>query len=113
MFLLEGVGERNFLNKGVANDNVQGVKEETQLGFTLNNIVMHYSPYELDAALRGESQGKSPGVRELIRLLGEYKLPAKEGARPEKMDRGRPKPLPDGRQLQNVVVAKSGVAVTS
>lgn len=109
--LLAVGGEVNYLNKAVANDHVEGVKAETELGFTLNNTVLHYSPYELDAALRGDLQGKSPGVRELVRLLGEHKLPPKEGARPDKMDRGRPKPLEDGRQLQKLVAVKSGSAI--
>lgn len=107
LMLLEG-SHRNNLGLGLVNDFPDGVKAETVLGFTINNIRHDYTPYELEEGLRNGAQGKSPGVQALMRLFGVVQLPPKEGARPEKMERGRPKPLEDGRQLQKMVVAKSG-----
>jgi hypothetical protein len=43
----------------------------TQYIFTVNNIPHHYSPLELEAALRGgDGNGMEPGTQALMRLLG-------------------------------------------
>lgn len=106
--ILQDGAVKNHLGLCVANDFVQGIKAETVLQFTVNHVRFEYTPYELEEGLRTGPQGKSPGVQELIRLLGKFELPPKENARPEKMERGRPKPLEDGRQLLKVVAGRSG-----
>lgn len=110
LMLLEGAGQVNRLHLAVANDHVHGVRADTALDFTVNNIRHSYTPYDLEEALRHGADGKSPGVQALVRLLGEYAIPPREGARPEgKMPVGRPKPLEgSATTVKKVVAAKSG-----
>lgn len=49
------------------------VKADTTFKFTLDHALYEYTVYELEEALTGredDSQGKSPGVRALVRLFG-------------------------------------------
>lgn len=76
----------------------------TEIGFALNNHALTYSVHELEQAARLGPQGRDPGVRALLRVLGD--VPAeltahlKPPERPEDTDpkgRGRPPKFPDGR----------------
>lgn len=48
------------------------IKATTLLSFTLDNVKMDYSVYELEEGLHYGTEGKMPGVRALIELLGTY-----------------------------------------
>lgn len=65
------------------------IKADTQLAFTINNVLHHYTVYELELALKQDPNGKDPGVRLLVELLGEYKFP-EEKKPDEEVKRGRP-----------------------
>lgn len=85
--LVDKLDEQNHIQFAVVNEHGE-VKNNTELFFTIDNVKYSYSVFELEDSLRsGDSQGKSPGVRELIRVLGAYKLPEKPKA-PEKPNKG-------------------------
>ncbi len=96
--------ETNHLHHCVAND-VCEIKADTGLAFTLNNILHYYSIYDLEEALRTESEGRDPGVRALIRFLGHYKMDVpevkKKSGRPKESNGGETKKLiaASGREL--------------
>lgn len=100
----------NHLHLAVANDLVE-IKVGTPLAFTINNIPMTYTIYELNEAIKNNTKGKEPGVHALIRFLGEYK---KEESKPEETRRvGRPDgQFPDAKVVMEKVIAKSGIEVT-
>ncbi len=64
---------------------------ETEIQFTINNIVHSYTPYDLDAGLTGDSNGKGPGVQALIRLLGGWDRPKVEKKESPSPQGGRPR----------------------
>lgn len=99
--LLDGNGMTNHLQLMAVNDNVNGVNAQTVLEFTVNNILHHYTPYELETALRHGTQGKPPGVAALVRLLGPYEIKGKD---PQERGRGG-NPDPAGPQNARKVVA--------
>jgi hypothetical protein len=74
----------------VTND-LDEVKISTELLYTLNGNQLSYNIYELREALKYGDQGKSPGVRTLIGLLGPLamNLP-REYKEEDKRSRGRP-----------------------
>lgn len=77
---------KNHLQCCIINDN-PAVDIDTKLQFTIDNVPYTYTVYELEEALSTkESDGKEPGVRELIRLLQPYHTEEKA-----KKQRGRPK----------------------
>lgn len=82
----------NMLHVAEVND-VKEVLAGTSFQFTLNNVVHKYSPYELEQGLRHGKEGKEPGVRVLIELLGPFPLPPLP---PEPGFGARGKPQPDG-----------------
>lgn len=83
--LLEG-GCRNEIQLMTTND-LKSVTVETPLAFTINNVRQTYTVYELEEGLTYGTEGKMPGVRELIRILGAYTLPE---VRRQPEGRGRP-----------------------
>lgn len=98
--LLDGVGSTNHLQSMVVNDNTSGINANTPLLFTINDIVHTYTPYELDTGLKQGADGRIPGVRALIRLLGEYVR--------EEEKRGRGRPIKEEKPNNKNVRAKSG-----
>lgn len=78
------------------------VTQGSRLTFTLDNMPFEWSPYELEHALRNGAEGKEPGVRTLIGLLGPFELPALPPAE-VKPQGGRPQPLADGKILKKVI----------
>ena len=109
LLLLRGPG-LVALHAGVGNLTPE-VMLDTPLEFTVANAAYRYSIYELSEALRYGANGKEPGVRVLIELLGQYQLPRdmRDGRK-----RGRP-PLAseqtDGRILKRVVASAMSGAV--
>lgn len=95
----------NHLHCTTAND-YSIVEAGTPLHFTIDNIPHKYTVNELEEALKHEADGKEPGVRALVRLLGHHKIEVPE----VKSKPGRPPALPDGKILQKVV-SKSGEQV--
>lgn len=80
----------NMLHVAEAND-VKEVLAGSEFKFTLNNVVHSYSPYELEQGLRHGKEGKEPGVRVLIELLGPFPLPP-EPPKPGYGTKGHPHP---------------------
>lgn len=64
----------NFLHLNQLND-IAEIKGNTELKFTLNNVVFTYTIYDLESALRNSEVGKTPGVRTLIEYCGPYSIP--------------------------------------
>lgn len=96
---------KNLLQLCAVND-LDEVKADTPLAFTLDNVAHRYTVYELTEAVKaGDPTGAEPGVRVLFELLdlGRFTPPAK--AEPEKKKRGRPEALPTGAVTQQVIVA--------
>lgn len=80
-------GERNHLQQAVVND-LDEVRADTPLRFTLNGIVHEYTVYELEDALRSnDPAGRRPGVGALMRLFGGHALPPRD----ERKKPGRPR----------------------
>ena len=76
----------NHLQMCIVND-LTLLSSDTELSFTINNITHTYSIYQLEEALSNhETNGKDPGVRELIQILGPYQ--GSESLR-EKKGKGR------------------------
>lgn len=98
----------NLLHLFELNHN-KAVFAETQLKYTINNVVHSYSIYELEETLTSDDlNGKDPGAVALFRLLGPYpevKTAKKiyDEKNPEKEGRGRPAPLLDGKVVRRIV----------
>ncbi len=75
----------NFIHLCMAND-LPEIKANTELAFTLDNIPLAYTVYELEGGLRYGSEGKMPGVRALIDFFGKGDL---EPIPEVKKDKGR------------------------
>ena len=84
----------NLLQRAVVNENYE-IKNDTELRFTLDNVEMSWTVYELEDALTGEANGRSPGVQALVRLLTPILPPPKSMANeePEEVKRGRGRPV--------------------
>lgn len=85
----------NLLQLAVAND-LQEIKANTPLKFTYNNVVSEYTVYELEQALMHGTDGKAPGVRLLVELMGNYEPLYNKGKEMleienQKKAKGRPK----------------------
>ena len=67
----------NRLQFAVVNEIEGEMTAETVLTFTIDHLKLTYTPYELEMALDNpkELEGKSPGVRALLELLGDYTMP--------------------------------------
>lgn len=109
---------KNHLQYNQINWN-EKVQQDTPLKFTVNNIEYEYTVYELKKALENtqDSNGKSPGVQELIRILGksveknaQAQKIAREAEEKKKQEgergKGRPPALEDAKQLKKNVVTK-------
>ena len=71
-------GGANRLHEATVNEFVE-IKAETELHFTMNNLVMSYTVYELRYALEsGDATGTEPGVQTLVGFFGPCKLEVKE-----------------------------------
>jgi len=90
-----------WIHLGAVNDNRE-VKGDTPLSFTLDNKLQTYTAYELEDALKHGPDGKSGTIRNLFRIFDWKAIPPKE----DKLGRGRPPALEDGRSTKKVV--KSG-----
>ncbi len=75
---------KNHLHLLAANDHKE-VLADTPNVFTINGVQLTYTTYELSEAFRRGVEGKSAGVRELIRILGNPKIEEEQ-----KRGRGRP-----------------------
>ena len=96
-------GVENRLHLQVAND-VEELRADTVLHFSVNNVPLTYTVFELEELLTSADPeeslaGRSPGVHALYRLLGPYKpTPAEE----PKAKRGRGRPITeDDRMLKS------------
>jgi hypothetical protein len=83
---IEAKDQKNFLQMKVVNS-YEVIKTETNLEFTIDNIVHSYNVYELQEALKHGGNGKEPGVQALLRLLGPWSNPEENG---KEVKRGRP-----------------------
>jgi hypothetical protein len=103
----------NHIHLAKANDLFE-VKADTELQFTVNNIPMSYTIYELEEALLHGPNGKSPGVQALLRIFGQPKdedaenddplaVPRKKPRRVSNPKGGRPPVLDDGRVTSALV----------
>lgn len=93
--LLEDPAEVCHLQRTPVND-FSVIHADTPLRFSLDNRTLAYTAYELTEALKGGLDGREPGVRALVRLLGPPEArKAEEDA--EKRGRGRP-PKRDDQQ---------------
>ena len=63
----------NELHQCVVNDFVE-IKADTQLWFSLDNVALSYSVYELEQAVSNPEAQRSPGIRRLMDLLGPPRL---------------------------------------
>lgn len=79
VFVLSLITEKsiNHLHCAIANAH-EVVTAETELFFTIDNIVLSYTIYELEDALTSSPQGKSPGIISLIHFFGPIDIPFKE-----------------------------------
>jgi hypothetical protein len=91
----------NHLHLCEVNDFLE-IKNNTPLHFTINNILHKYSTYELEEALKtNNTQGREPGVRALVEMLGSHSLEKQVNGR------GRPK-LEDQHSLRvNKIITES------
>lgn len=85
------------------------ITADTPLTFTMNGRIMSYTVYELREALDHGQQGKEPGVRLLLSLVGE--LPKK--APQEKRDRGRPVASEDNTKNVKRIVSTSETTISN
>ena len=77
LMLLSNSNTLNHLHCGIVNS-YEKITAETELFYTLDNKPMSYTIYELEDALTGTDQGKSPGVRMLVSLFGTLEVEKKE-----------------------------------
>lgn len=82
----------NYLHLCEANHNDE-ILADTELKISIDNVILNYSVYELEEALKNGFAGKGPGVQAIVRYL---KLPEPKPVE-DKRERGRPEPLADGR----------------
>lgn len=100
----------NLLQLAVVND-FKEIKADTPLAYTLDNHRLEYTIYELGEGLRHGTDGKLPGVRTLIELLGP-KPGMSDLGDAEKRGRGRPAKSPDqppGNPSRKVIRSQDGV----
>jgi hypothetical protein len=102
---------KSLIQLAVVND-ISEIKADTLLSFTIDNRVLQYTIYELEEALKHGSDGKMPGVRALLSLLGPYtpKVTAAVANSPitssdDKRKPGRPKN--DSNPTKKTVTVKS------
>lgn len=84
-------GMENQIHRACCNVNEE-VKADTLLKFTLNNVEMSYTVYDLEKGLaNGGFEGHGPGVQALIRLFGRKEAAKTDTHKVEdKKERGRP-----------------------
>lgn len=87
--LLDEVGETSCIHLMKVND-VQEVKADTPLTFTVNNVPYVYTVYELEEAILQGPEGREPGAQALLRLLGGPPEDLRSKDEPEKRGPGRP-----------------------
>lgn len=108
--LMDEPHQANHLQLMVAN-HLHVIRANSALAFTVNGVGFRYTVYELGEALRSKDlEGKEPGVRELVRLLGppseELHKELLKNTPPERK-RGRfPTPGFDGKITQKEVTKK-------
>lgn len=78
----------NLLQLHLLNDNAE-VKADTELHYTINNIPHAYTVYELEETLLHGEDGRMPGARALLRVLGPMPGMVREEDK-EKLRKGRP-----------------------
>jgi hypothetical protein len=89
----------NYLQCHRPND-VSELRADTPLSFTVDNTPLEYTVYELGEALRHGVEGKTPGVRTLIGMLGKWEM---EPIPEVKARSGRPAPEPDGKITKKIL----------
>lgn len=89
MLLDDGAGVKNEIHRAVVNVH-DVIKGGTELGFTLNNEAMSYTPYELEMAMKSAKNHCGPGAAALMRLFGAPIIEEADEPDPEKRERGRP-----------------------
>lgn len=108
LLLLDDPKLLNHAHLGAVNAPAK-LEASTPLWFTLNNVLMAYTVYELEEAIRvGHEAGVEPGVTALLRYLGatarRVDLPAPVvPVREEAEGRGRPLPPADAKDLRREV----------
>ncbi len=110
-------GVDNLLQLAECND-VESVRGDTPLAFTLNNVRHEYTTYELGEALKnGSGEGCLPGVQALIRTLGlrvkphiDLEIPPDEPpVITEVRKRGRPAYKEPATSPKKIVTGGSGI----
>lgn len=76
----------------------KSVQADTPLSFTIDNTVYPFTVYELQEALKLGSEGKEPGVRALVSLLGPHEMEVEKKRGP-----GRPPARDDARVTRRVL----------
>lgn len=95
---------KNLLHLNNAND-LPAIQEDTPLHFTVDNVPMLYTTYELKEALKYGPDGKEAGVRYLYKLFGSPPPIPPEPAGKKSGGSGRPPALKDGRETKKFVTA--------
>jgi len=82
---------------------LSAVKADTAIKYTLDNKVQSYTVYELEEALKHGSEGKMPGVRLLVDMLGPYEgIQSNEMIEEVKRGKGRPKKEIEGNPVSSI-----------
>lgn len=102
LLLLEGKNPPPNLIQCAALNVTEGLRADTPLRFTVNNVPQEYTVYELEQGGLYGASGRLPGVQALLRILGPIpEILLSDVAREpekEKRERGRPPvPSPDPR----------------
>lgn len=102
-------GQENLLHTCPVNASTKW-EAANPIAYSLDGTVLHYTPYELEHALRYGAEGKTIGVRSLISFFGTFPMmPPPEVAQVETGERGRRKGHnPDAKQHLKRVVTGSG-----
>lgn len=102
LLLVDDPKTNNLIHLAEVNDYTdKDLLNDSPLRFTLNNIRLEYTIYDLEHALKNGPTGTSPGVAALIRLFGR---PEKDESEEEKVKRGSGRPSTKGDRKPGQVV---------
>ncbi len=109
--LLEKAGIVNLIHRAIGND-VAELRKDTALGFTIDNVPLTYTVYELEQAAKIGTNGMSAGTRALCNMIGVPSI-LDPGPEPKRTGPkgGRPlEPKEDGRVTKKVLALSGQTA---